>query len=68
MTLDDLKAQVTAQTTVISSTVTLLTQLKTLLDAAIASGNMAKIQEISDAIGVNNQALADAIVANTPSG
>ena len=66
-TLDDVKQKVTEQTTVISSAVTLLTDLRTKLDAAIATGNMAKVQEISDALGANTNALADAITANTPS-
>lgn len=67
LTLDDVKQKVNDQTTVISSAVTLLIDLRTKLDAAIATGNMAKVQEISDALGANTNALADAIAANTPS-
>lgn len=66
MNLDDLKAQVEAQTTVVDSAVTLLQQLKTMLDQAIASGDPAKIQAVADLLHHNTQALADAVVANTP--
>jgi hypothetical protein len=63
---DDLITLVTDENTVIDSAIVLLTNLKTMLDAAIASGNPAKLQELSDLIGSKKQALADAVVANTP--
>lgn len=66
VTLDDVKAAVTAESTVIQSAVTLLTELKAKLDEAIASGNMAKVKEIADAVGKNTQDLATAVQANTP--
>lgn len=66
LTLDDLVAKVTAENTVIDSAVTLLGTLKTELDAAIASGDPAKIQAVSDLITTGQQKLADAVVANTP--
>ena len=66
LTLDDLVAKVTAENTVIDSAVTLLSTLKTELDAAIASGDPAKIQAVSDLITTGQQKLADAVVANTP--
>lgn len=65
-TLDDVVAKVTTQGTVIASAVTLLNELKTKLDAAIASGNMAKVQEIATALDTQRQQLADAVQANTP--
>lgn len=65
-TLTDLAAQVAAENTVIDSAVTLLSGLKAALDAAIASGDPAQIQAISDSIGAEQQKLADAITANTP--
>jgi hypothetical protein len=65
--LDDVLAKVTAETTVVDSVVTLLTELKTKLDAAIATGaDPAKLQAISDAIGSNTQKLADGVTTNTP--
>jgi uncharacterized alpha-E superfamily protein len=64
--LDDLTAKVEAETTVNQSAVTLLQTLKTELDAAIASGDDSALQALSDKIGTNTQALADAITANTP--
>jgi hypothetical protein len=65
-TLDDVQADVTAQTTVVSSVVTLLQGLKAQLDVAIASGNPAKVQAVADALEANTTALANAVAANTP--
>ena len=64
--LDDLTAKVTALQSVDASAVALLQGLKTKLDEAIAGGDLAAIQALSDQIGVSTQALADAVVANTP--
>lgn len=64
--LDDLKTRVEANTTASGSAVVLLQGLKAALDAAIASGNPAEIQALADKLGVDTQALADAVVANTP--
>lgn len=67
MTLDDIKAKVTDQTTVVGSAVTLLGELKVKLDEALANGaDPVKLQEIADALGANTDALAAAVVANTP--
>lgn len=66
MTLDDVLGKVSEQATVVGSAVTLLGELKTKLDEAIASNDPAKLQEISDAIGANTDALAAAVTANTP--
>lgn len=62
-TLDDVVTKVTTQGPVM---VILLNELKTKLDAAIASGNMAKVQEIATALDTQRQQLADAVQANTP--
>lgn len=64
--LDDLKAKVAAQTTVNQSAITLLQSLKSQLDAAIANGDDAALEDLSNQIGANTQALADAVTANTP--
>lgn len=66
MTLDDLKAKVEAENTVIGSAITLLGELKTMLDAAIASGDPTKVQAIADMIDSEQAALAAAVAANTP--
>lgn len=64
--LDDLKANVAKNTDATAAAVTLLGNLKTALDAAIASGNMDQVQALSDAIGKNDDALAAAVTVNTP--
>lgn len=64
--LDDLTANVTANTSAVQSAITLLGNLKAQLDAAIASGDPAKLQALSDALGKNDTDLAAAITANTP--
>jgi len=65
-TLDDVQADVTAQTTVVASAVTLLQGLSAQLAAAIASGDLTKIQAIKDGIDANTTTLANAVAANTP--
>lgn len=64
--LDDLKAAVAANTTVIGSAIELLQGLKAKLDAAIASGDPAALTALSAELGAQDQALASAIAANTP--
>jgi hypothetical protein len=64
--LDLLKAAVAQNTTVIGSAIVLLQGLKEKLDEAIASGNPAALQALSDELGAQDQALAGAIEANTP--
>lgn len=66
MHLDELKLKVEQQATVVQSAVTLLTSLKQQLDEAIATGDMGKVQEVSDMIGGNTAALSAAVAANTP--
>ena len=64
--IDDVAADVTAQTTVIDSAVTLLNGLSDQLAAAIASGDPAKVQAVKDSIDTNTAKLAAAVAANTP--
>lgn len=68
---DDLVAQVTKLETVQSSAVALLAGLKQKLDDALALGDPAVIQaaikDITDRLAIDQQKLADAILANTPS-
>jgi hypothetical protein len=67
--LDDLTAQVTASTTVQESAMTLLTGLKTALDAAIAAGGgtpPAALVALSASLSAESAKLAAAITANTP--
>ncbi len=63
-TVDDIQADVTAENTVIDSAVTLL---KGLADALKAAGtDPAKLAALHTDITTKTQALADAVVANTP--
>jgi peptidoglycan hydrolase CwlO-like protein len=64
--MDALVAQVAANKTVTESAVTLLQGLKAQLDAAIASGDPAALQALSDSLAAQDTALADAVTANTP--
>lgn len=67
--LATLTAQVSADTDAENSAITLLGNLKTALDAAIASSgqdNNAALQALSTTIGNNDAALAAAVVQNTP--
>lgn len=66
-TLSDLVTKVAALKTVEDSVVTLLGDLKSRLDAAIAGGSdPAALQALSDDIGAQTQRLSDAVVQNTP--
>jgi uncharacterized protein YaaN involved in tellurite resistance len=65
--LKNLQDAVAAENTVIDSAEVLLKGLKDALDAAIASGNPAAIQAVSDSIGAKSAELSAAVVANTPS-
>lgn len=64
MTLDDLKAKVDAQTTVIKSAETLLGQLSTLIRDN--SNDPVKLQAIADELDANSAELSAAVAANTP--
>ncbi len=64
-TIDDVQAAVAAETTEIGSVVTLLGQLH---DMVLAAGtDPAKLQAALDSINANKDALAAAVLANTPS-
>ena len=62
--IDDLTANVTANTTVIESAIALLGNLKTLLDAA--GTDPVKLKALSDTLASEDTKLAAAITANTP--
>lgn len=64
--LETLQAAVAKDTTVEQSAITFMGGLKTQLDAAIASNDPAALQTLSDQLGSNADALAAAIIANTP--
>jgi len=64
--LDALKAQVARNTEVEESAILLLNGLKEKLDAAIAAGDPAALQALSDALGAETDKLAAAVAANTP--
>jgi hypothetical protein len=66
--LDALKAQLAQNTTVIGSAVALIGGLKQQLDDAIASGDVAQLQALSDQLAADDLALAHAVSANTPGG
>lgn len=66
MDIDQLKAKVDAETTVVASTITLLGSLSAQI--AAAKNDPAKIQAIADEIDANSVALAQAVQANTPGG
>ncbi len=63
--LDDLKAQVARVKDVDDSAVALLKGLKAKLDAAIASGDPAAVQALSDELGKDTDGLAAAVSENT---
>lgn len=64
--VDDLVAQVAAQKTVVDSVKTLLSQLFTLVQQGISTGDLAKAQQALDDLKAQDQALTDAVTANTP--
>ena len=67
-TIADVKAAVEAERTVEQGVITLLGEIKTKLDEAIANGaDPAELQSIVDELASNTQALSDAVAANTPS-
>lgn len=64
--IDELQREVRENQDATQSAITLLGNLKTKLDEAIASGDMSKVQELSDTLSANTDALAAAVAANTP--
>ena len=66
--LDQLKAAVEAENTVIASAISLLQGLKSALDAAIAANNPQALVDLSNEIGAKTAELSAAVTANTPAG
>jgi DNA-binding FadR family transcriptional regulator len=64
--LTALTEQVEANATVTGSAITLLQGLKQQLDDAIASSDPDALADLSERLGSQTQALADAVSANTP--
>jgi hypothetical protein len=61
-----LQAGVQKNTDVIESAITLIGNIKTLLDAAIASGDPAALTALSTTLGAEDDRLAQAVASNTP--
>lgn len=66
MTIEDIRAQVASQRTVIASAVELLRGLHTKLDDAIKSEDPAALQALADDLKSNTDTLASAVQENTP--
>lgn len=64
--LDDLKEAVRIEISEGTAVIALLNGLKVKLDAAIASGDQAELIALSQQLGANAQAMAEAVIANTP--
>jgi hypothetical protein len=64
--LDDLKAQVEANTNIEASAVILIQGIAQQLKDAIAAGDPAALAALADKLKTSATALADAITANTP--
>lgn len=62
--LSELTAQVTANTDVVGSAIAMISGLADKLEAA--STDPAAVQDLANTLRTNNQALADAVAANTP--
>lgn len=65
--VDDLKAAVAAERTVVESAVTLLNDLMDQLKAAASNGDLSAVNDIVNDVKSQTGALAAAIVKNTPS-
>lgn len=64
-TLEDVKAAVAAEKTVVDSAITLLKGLHDQLAAAIASNDPAALQAVADDLKAQTDSLAAAVAANT---
>lgn len=64
--LDTLKAEVARNTTVSQSAIALLKGIKEALDKAIEDDDPQALQDLSDQLGSDTNALASAISENTP--
>ena len=65
-TLDDILVKVAAEKTADDSIIALLVEVKTKLNAAIATGDLAKIQAVADALDSEQAKIIAAVKANTP--
>ena len=65
-TLADIQAAVARETSVETSVVTLLQNISSQLQAALASNDPVAMQAVVDQLNTNAQTLADAVTANTP--
>lgn len=66
MTMQDLIASVTAQTTVEASLLSLISGLTDQLKAAVGSNNLGSVDAIVTQIQANTAAMQAAVTANTP--
>jgi len=66
--LDDLKAQVAANTALEASAITLIQGLAQQLKDAIAAGDPAALTALANELSASAASLADAITENTPAG
>ena len=64
--MDDLRAAVASEVTVSESVITLLGDISTRLNEALANGDTAALQELSADLTANQAKLAAAVLANTP--
>jgi len=64
--IDDLNAEVSENTDVVQSAVTLLDGLSQQLKDALAANDPAAVQAVIDQLDANNNALAASVAANTP--
>lgn len=64
--IDDLSREVAENQDATQSAITLLGNLKTKLDEAIASGDMGQVQALSDTLSNQTDSLAAAVAQNTP--
>lgn len=64
--IEELQTEVTENTDLVGSVISLVNGLADQLEAAIAANDPAAIQAVADQMRSNNQALADAVAANTP--
>lgn len=64
--LDDLSREVSEVNTAVDSAITLIEGLKAQLDEAIATGDMAEVQALSNSLSESTDRLAAAVTANTP--
>ena len=65
-TLDDVLAETARDTEVTASAVTLLNRLTQMVQDALNTGDPAKVQAVLDQVRGNTDALAAAVIANTP--